>query len=315
PKKCSTSTRCMLVRETIGNSGHTWWFDDQPVDSDTCKAYQASSSALGSDTLPSGASRKDQLTALCGPLNKITKPCECYDGSCEASCLPKNGMCSYDLTQSPTRLEADCHYKFRNQVEALAADCHYQITDSVVSGNVHSISLNKVTGCKGDKYCYLYYSKSDCSSTAGASIGSTKTDDIYGVCINKDQVNTQCSINIVTPPSLRKIQGCTGDQYCYLYYAQETCSSAAAAGIGASQEDDIYGVCINKDQVNTQCSIKGGEMTLSKNLGCPIGKYCYLNWQSQSCSDTAGASYLGTFWGSCIPNSTNSYSCPFTAAN
>ncbi len=110
---------------------------------------------------------------------------------------------------------------------------------------------------------------------------------------------------------------CKGDKYCYLYYKDANCGTAADANAGSSSANqDLWGVCISKDQVSQTCRMTGGEMTLTRHTGCPAGHYCYLNWTQESAnqeacsSNTAGASYLGQFWGTCISTNSNSASCP-----
>ncbi|MBP5344394.1 MAG: hypothetical protein J6Y85_04935, partial [Alphaproteobacteria bacterium] len=312
PKKCSTSTRCMLVRETIGNSGQTWWFDDQPVDSDTCKAYQASSSALGSDTLPSGASRKDQLTALCGPLNKITKPCECYDGSCEASCLPKNGMCSYNITipnASDMVKTANCSYSISiPDASSLVktANCSYDISITDTTATV--TARQRCTSV--DEYCYVAYLDEYCQDGITASANNRT---LYGNCVKYNSNSTQCTLSMPAGVSVQITpeHRCTSvDEYCYVAYLDEHCQD----GITASANNrKLYGNCVKYNSNSTQCtlSLPEGGVGVSKVVGCPINKYCYVKWTEQNCSSTIQAGSQGLLYGTCVPWNSNSPQCVF----
>ena len=194
---------------------------------------------------------------ICDPTIAVS----CDDGNGNTWCCGGETICDSVANQCKPA-ETNCSYSLSEGAKGSAADCHYTIVDTVPdptnAPNIHAITLTPDAEykCKGDKYCYLYYKDATCGAAADANAGTTTTNR------------------------------------------------------------DLWGVCINKDQVNTQCQITGGEITLTRHTGCPAGSYCYLNWTQESAnqeacsSNEAGASYMDTFWGTCISTNSNSAACP-----
>jgi len=311
--KCTTSTRCMTAREIIDNSSSTWWFDDQPVASDTCKAYQARSSDLGRDVAPSGASRKEKKTALCGPYNQLSQPCECYDGTCENSCLPKNGMCAYDISipsASDMVKSTNCSYQISIPAASSlikSANCSYDL--AVTSTGATVTARQSCTST--DEYCYVAYTDSGCSTSIPANANNIT---LYGNCVKYNSNSTQCTLSMPanTGVTVTPVQSCTSaDEYCYVAYADSSCSTSLSA---SANNTTFYGNCVKYNSNSTQCTLSppaGGGVTVTEQIGCPINKYCYVNWTEQNCSATAAASSQGRFYGTCLNWNQNSPPCVF----
>jgi hypothetical protein len=303
----------MTARDVIDNSSATWWFENDPVATDACKAYKAKSSDLGRDVLPTTESRKTLLTPLCGPFNQVTKPCECYDGSCEASCLPKSGMCSYDISipdASEMVKTTNCSYRVSiPEASSLVktTNCSYDLS---ISGS--SVSVTAHQRCTStDEYCYVAYLDEYCSTSIPADVNGKR---LYGNCVKYNSNSTQCTLSFPANTSVQVTpeQRCTStDEYCYVAYLDEHCSTSIPAD---ANNRILYGNCVKYNSNSTQCTLSppaSGGVTVTKRVGCPINKYCYVKWTAQSCSATAAADSKGTFYGTCVNWNQNSPPCVF----
>ncbi len=102
------------------------------------------------------------------------------------------------------------------------------------------------------------------------------------------------------------------NEYCYIYYQDNQCKNTVAYN---TNHQIIFGNCVKRTLVAESCSVRlpTNQNVFTEVVGCPVGKYCYLKWQSKGCasSDEANANTTGRFYGVCLPRASNSYSCPY----
>ena len=101
-------------------------------------------------------------------------------------------------------------------------------------------------------YCNLMYADEWCGTNASASTAIGET--IYGVCSPMGEANTSCRLMTHRPDKeMQVIKPCPSMTYCYLKYADETCSANASASTAIGET--IYGVCSPMDEVNSVCPV------------------------------------------------------------
>ena len=112
-----------------------------------------------------------------------------------------------------------------------------------------NLNMTATKQCPTGQYCYLNWSTENCSSTVSAS-GS---DPIYGRCLPLDSTSASCKITYSENLELSAIQSCPSNQYCYLKWSDENCSST----VGATGANPFHGVCLELDSVNAVCPSNG----------------------------------------------------------
>lgn len=112
-----------------------------------------------------------------------------------------------------------------------------------LSGHLNMIATKS---CPAGQYCYLKWTTDDCSSEAE----STGAPTLYGRCLPIDSVNGICKQTYTAKLELTAIKSCPSDQYCYLKWAGENCTSTVETFAGANP---FYGVCLSLDSVNAVC--------------------------------------------------------------
>ena len=108
-----------------------------------------------------------------------------------------------------------------------------------------NLNMTATKQCPTGQYCYLNWSTENCSSTVSA----TGSDPIYGRCLPLDSTSASCKITYSENLELSAIQSCPSNQYCYLRWSDENCSST----VGATGANPFHGVCLELDSVNAVC--------------------------------------------------------------
>ena len=112
--------------------------------------------------------------------------------------------------------------------------------------------------------------------------------------------------------TMEEKQGCNDDEYCYIAYCNEDCTSSISEAVGADGEGDAWGTCIQRTSNTKTCNISeisaGG---LVEDQGCPAGQYCYIKWVGTNCDTTIADGADGPLFGACIDRTSNTVSkCP-----
>jgi len=149
----------------------------------------------------------------------------------------------------------------------------------------------------------------------GQSIPATANNTtLYGNCVKYNSNSTQCTLSMPENVSVQITpqQTCTSkDEYCYVAFMDEHCGQSIPA---TANNTTLYGNCVKYNSNSTQCTLSaptGGGVTITEKIGCPLNKYCYVNWTDTNCSATVKADSKGTFYGTCINLNQNSPPCVF----
>ena len=137
----------------------------------------------------------------------------------------------------------------------------------------------------------------------------TKEADCSYTMTQQEQGKADCSYTIAASGNsiaISAIQGCPSDQYCYLAYTSQDCSTSAGAGATGT----LYGTCLQRTAFTSQCNVKTATPVLTEEQGCPATQYCYLKWTDQTCSGAAGAGATGRLYGACLARTVFSATCP-----
>lgn len=108
-----------------------------------------------------------------------------------------------------------------------------------------NLNMSATQSCPSGQYCYLKWTTDSCSSETEASGAPT----LYGRCLPLDSTSASCRITYSASLELTAIQSCSSNQYCYLKWAGENCTSE----VSASGANPFYGVCLDLDSVNAVC--------------------------------------------------------------
>ena len=147
-----------------------------------------------------------------------------------------------------------------------------------------------------------YYNMAQQEQTKEADCSYTMTQQEQGKAAD-------CSYTIAASGNsiaISAIQGCPSDQYCYLAYTSQDCSTSAGAGATGT----LYGTCLQRTAFTSQCNVKTATPVLTEEQGCPATQYCYLKWTDQTCSGAAGAGATGRLYGACLARTVFSATCP-----
>ncbi len=168
-----------------------------------------------------------------GLWNTETNTCGCAEGyiydTTSNTCIESDGKCSYN-------------YDNPNSVQTSYADCIYSNAQPTDRQN---LSMTVQQACPSGQYCYLKWSTENCSST----VSDSGSDPIYGRCLPLDSTSASCKITYSENLELSAIQSCPSNQYCYLKWSDENCSST----VGDTGANPFHGVCLELDSVNAVC--------------------------------------------------------------
>ena len=108
-----------------------------------------------------------------------------------------------------------------------------------------NLNMTATKQCPTGQYCYLKWTTDSCSSETEASGAPT----LYGRCLPLDSTSASCKITYSENLELSAIQSCPSNQYCYLKWSDENCSST----VGSTGANPFHGVCLDLDSVNAVC--------------------------------------------------------------
>lgn len=227
--------------------------------------------------LPTGGACSCDFTA---PTTTIESDCSCdftaptttiaADCAYEFS-LSADGTASFKLAEGYSACGTGkyCYLKYSNDTCGTSASATHT---GILYGACTDLSLvnqgcpvttsstqpfSNCSGCSGGKYCYLKYTNKECSSSAAATTGSTKTEKLYGACTDLALVNQGCPITTSSTQPFSNCSGCPDGQYCYLKYSaydysvskgQFVCTNASA-----THNAKLYGSCLALPSVSVFC--------------------------------------------------------------
>ena len=151
--------------------------------------------------------------------------------------------------------------------------------------------------CPAGRYCVLYYTNQACSTTG---FTDDVTGTIYGVCSPLATNEGNCIKGV----ELTERQGCGAGRYCNLNYTDENCGTT----LSDNAHDIMWGRCNTYVFSENTCE---RPITMRPTSHCPTGKYCFLNWTSDTACTTPGDSHSGPIYGTCVTLDKNTGTCPY----
>ncbi|XP_055337752.1 uncharacterized protein LOC129587838 [Paramacrobiotus metropolitanus] len=147
-------------------------------------------------------------------------------------------------------------------------------------------AFSKSSNCSSsaDQFCcFDRTSVKNMAVSGGNCVPNTDKSVIDGVCLNPDQLTGQC-IN----GRFSKSDNCDDNQFCCFDNGASDKGTASAGCSPATEPDVTNGVCVNRNQLTSQCGTK----RFAKSTGCSPDQFC--------CFDTPTAAKST---GQCTPNS------------
>ena len=239
-------------------------------------------------------------------------------GETVGECPESDGFCKYQFENMEMKAKADCSYQVSADEMILSTNCSFNVSSDVMSLTTNCAFRNglandgetlnmEVEGkpCGTGQYCYLSFKTSDCLS----SVSNTGENIIYGVCTDMDKANASCLVQKATSGEMvTEDKGCPEGQYCYLSFANNTCTSSASS----NHSGTLHGVCAFMDNVNPSCSVNlpdGQAMVEAVDDPCPPNQYCALSFGSETCSGGISANQTGQIFGACTDMDSTTASC------
>ncbi len=183
-------------------------------------------------------------------------------------CIESDMTCSFyvgPITTTTGVYKSDCHFtvgSIENNLDEYVADCYFTIGglgDKIQNGSFgyYNISVEG-SGCGNpDEYCALFWQdRSDGNDNGHWNVENTqsfevgKTGTIWGKCQKLDVYNSTIALGAIYHQyaSVDAVTACPVDYYCYLNWADTSCSV-----LDANASETIYGTCILTDKKSGDC--------------------------------------------------------------